>query len=113
MILIISYAFIIAGFVLSFSVRKLKKQSMNLKIGKVTKVDEGEGCYELLVSYSIDGGENFYEESLTSKKKRYVGEDLTLKIEDDGTISLYKGNRNILLLSFLCWLIGLILCVFA
>jgi len=110
---IISYVLIIAGFVLVYMRKKLKKNEIGLKVAKIIEVKQNNGNYELTIKYSFDEGTTFLKGTILSKRKKHVGEDVIIQVLEDDIVELYKDDKMILFASFGCWILGiLILCFF-
>ena len=111
--LAIAYVLIIAGFVLVYARKKIKKENPGLKVAKITGIQKTGDGYEMTIKYSFDEGVTFLEETIWSSKKRSIGEDIIIQIMDDGSVELYIEDKMISFASIGCWILGiLILCFF-
>lgn len=111
--LFISYALIIAGFILVYIRKKHKKNEVSLKVAKIMEVKQIDGGYELIIQYSFDEGATFVKGTILSNKRRLVGEDVIIRVLDDDGVELYKDDKIFLFASIGCWVLGiLILCLF-
>lgn len=111
--LIISYVLIAVGFILVYMRKKLKKNEIGLNVAKIAEIKQIDGNYEITIEYSFDEGTTFLKGTILSNRRRYVGEDIIIRVLDDENVELYKDNKIILFASIGCWILGiLIICLF-
>ncbi len=109
-LMIISYILIIIGFILFLNRKRIKRSDQNLKVAKITGITKIESRnYELVIQYSFDEGMTFKTDTLQTRKKKSINDDIIIKLFDDGSIKLYEADKKMILICIICWIIGIML----
>lgn len=104
---IIGLLFVISGFIISITEKRIRKSKNGLTQAFVNKVEKNGDEYQIYLTY-IANDKNEQEEVIINTKRNLQKQYVLLSHTEDG-YKLYSGTKKALISSMACWILGIII----